>query len=224
MRAIDAGGPLPAVPALDSPETEKDTGVFLDLRRRLGPGPLLHRQDEEDAWSSLRRRLGPFWAWRWPSPSFSCSSPSWSGLGASSEKQVVYECGERPTGSPWIKFNIRFYVVALIFVIFDVEVVFLYPWGRSSSRQLRALRLRGDDGLPAHPLRGPGLRLEEGDLEWVRPVPKLLWNPAKPAPEDFRPALRPSPAAAEHRPGSPPSIGSFPHMSLIEDAGTTASS
>jgi NADH-quinone oxidoreductase subunit A len=44
------------------------------------------------------------------------------------DKASIYECGERPTGSPWIKFNIRFYVVALIFVVFDVEVVLLYPW------------------------------------------------------------------------------------------------
>ena len=44
------------------------------------------------------------------------------------EKASIYECGERPIGSPWIKFNIRFYVVALIFVVFDVEIVLLYPW------------------------------------------------------------------------------------------------
>ena len=44
------------------------------------------------------------------------------------DKATIYECGERPVGSPWIKFNIRFYVVALIFVVFDVEVVLLYPW------------------------------------------------------------------------------------------------
>lgn len=44
------------------------------------------------------------------------------------EKQTTYECGEDPIGSPWQKFNIRFYVVALIFLIFDVEVVMLFPW------------------------------------------------------------------------------------------------
>lgn len=43
-------------------------------------------------------------------------------------KNSTYECGEEPIGAPWIKFNIRFYVVALIFLIFDVEVVFLLPW------------------------------------------------------------------------------------------------
>ncbi len=44
-------------------------------------------------------------------------------------KQSTYECGEELiTGSPWIKFNIRFYVVALVFLLFDVEIVFLLPW------------------------------------------------------------------------------------------------
>ena len=42
-------------------------------------------------------------------------------------KLETYECGEPPTGSAWINFNIRFYLVALIFVIFDVEVAFIYP-------------------------------------------------------------------------------------------------
>ena len=44
------------------------------------------------------------------------------------EKLISYECGELPEGPAWVKFNIRFYVIALIFIIFDVEVVFLFPW------------------------------------------------------------------------------------------------
>ena len=44
------------------------------------------------------------------------------------EKLISYECGEIPEGSAWVKFNIRFYVIALIFLIFDVEIVFLFPW------------------------------------------------------------------------------------------------
>lgn len=39
-----------------------------------------------------------------------------------------YECGEEPIGHSWINFNVRFYIIALIFVIFDVEAVFLFPW------------------------------------------------------------------------------------------------
>ena len=42
-------------------------------------------------------------------------------------KLTSYECGEPPTGGAWINFNIRFYLVAIIFVIFDVEIAFIYP-------------------------------------------------------------------------------------------------
>jgi len=44
------------------------------------------------------------------------------------DKLMSYECGEVPEGSAWVKFNIRFYIIALVFIIFDVEVVFLFPW------------------------------------------------------------------------------------------------
>ena len=43
-------------------------------------------------------------------------------------KLSTYECGEEVEGSAWVQFNIRFYVIALIFLIFDVEVVLLFPW------------------------------------------------------------------------------------------------
>lgn len=43
------------------------------------------------------------------------------------KKLTTYECGELPTGSAWINFNIRFYLIALVFVIFDIEVAFIYP-------------------------------------------------------------------------------------------------
>jgi len=42
-------------------------------------------------------------------------------------KLTAYECGEPPTGRAWINFNVRFYVIALIFVVFEVEVAFVYP-------------------------------------------------------------------------------------------------
>ncbi len=43
------------------------------------------------------------------------------------KKLMPYECGEIPVGSSWFQFNLRFYIIALIFLIFDVEIVFLYP-------------------------------------------------------------------------------------------------
>ena len=46
----------------------------------------------------------------------------------SKNKLDTYECGEQAEGSAWVQFNIRYYVIALIFIIFDVEVLFLFPW------------------------------------------------------------------------------------------------
>ncbi len=50
------------------------------------------------------------------------------------EKQTIYECGEPTVGSAWIQFDLRFYVVALLFVIFDVEVAFFFPWAEVFGR------------------------------------------------------------------------------------------
>jgi len=87
------------------------------------------------------------------------------------EKQKVYECGENPQGSPWIKFNIRFYVVALIFLIFDVEVVLLFPWALT----YQDYGVYGFVvGLIFLLVLGLGMAYEwrKGDLEWARPQPK----------------------------------------------------
>jgi NADH-quinone oxidoreductase subunit A len=49
-------------------------------------------------------------------------------------KTDTYECGVETEGDTWIQFNARYYVFALIFVVFDVEAVFLYPWAVSFSK------------------------------------------------------------------------------------------
>ena len=43
-------------------------------------------------------------------------------------KQSPYECGLESEGDPWIQLRVQYYIYALLFVIFDVEVVFIYPW------------------------------------------------------------------------------------------------
>jgi NADH-quinone oxidoreductase subunit A len=43
-------------------------------------------------------------------------------------KLSPYECGVEPVGDGWVQFNARYYLVALFFVLFDVEAVFLFPW------------------------------------------------------------------------------------------------
>jgi len=44
------------------------------------------------------------------------------------EKLTTYECGEEPIGQAQIQFDVQYYIYALLFVVFDVETVFLYPW------------------------------------------------------------------------------------------------
>ncbi len=43
------------------------------------------------------------------------------------EKATIYECGERPIGAAWFNFNPRFYLVALVFVIFEVDIALTFP-------------------------------------------------------------------------------------------------
>ena len=94
------------------------------------------------------------------------------------EKLTTYECGENPEGSPWVKFNIRFYVVALIFLIFDVEVVLLIPWAL-------VYKVFGFGGFMVGAvflcLLGLGMAYEwrKGDLEWERAkiIPPIIKKP-----------------------------------------------
>jgi NADH-quinone oxidoreductase subunit A len=44
------------------------------------------------------------------------------------EKDMPYECGIRPTGDAREPFSVQFYMVALVFILFDIEAIFLYPW------------------------------------------------------------------------------------------------
>ncbi|MFH1198492.1 MAG: NADH-quinone oxidoreductase subunit A [bacterium] len=87
------------------------------------------------------------------------------------EKYLTYECGEDPVGTPWVKFNIRFFVVALIFLIFDVEVVLLFPWALT----YQEFGVYGFlVGIIFLVLLGIGMAYEwrKGDLEWARPKPE----------------------------------------------------
>src|ERR1700757_4028804 len=90
---------------------------------------------------------------------------------------MAYECGEPPTGNAWINFNVRFYLIALVFVIFEVEVAFVYPiaavyldWVRSG-RRLYAL----SEILVFLLILFVGLVYVwvKHDLEWVKKVPEV---------------------------------------------------
>ena len=90
-------------------------------------------------------------------------------------KNSTYECGEQPIGLPWVQFNFRFYVIALVFLLFEVEVVFLFPWavvfkklGWFAFIEMAVFVI----------ILGVGLvyLLAKGDLDWDKPrpiIPKL---------------------------------------------------
>ncbi|HEY3489125.1 MAG TPA: NADH-quinone oxidoreductase subunit A [Candidatus Deferrimicrobiaceae bacterium] len=90
----------------------------------------------------------------------------------SAAKLTTYECGEPTIGSSWVQFNIRFYVLALVFVVFDVEVALLYPWAVIFKQFI----LEGQGGLVFVEalifivilISGLAYLWKEGDLEWVR--------------------------------------------------------
>ena len=91
------------------------------------------------------------------------------------EKQMSYECGEDPIGSAWLRFNIRFYVVALVFVLFDVEMALIFPIApiyRSICAQggpLAAVLVFAELlFFVAVLLLGLGYIWRKGDLGWIR--------------------------------------------------------
>ena len=83
------------------------------------------------------------------------------------EKLIPYECGELPEGSAWVKFNIRFYIIALIFIIFDVEVIFLFPWA-VVYQELGLLAFIEAFIFVLILVVGFGYVWIKGDLDWVK--------------------------------------------------------
>ncbi len=81
-----------------------------------------------------------------------------------------YECGEDAIGGPWIKFNIRYYVVALIFILFDVEILFLFPWALVL-KPMRWLAVGEMFTFIGILLVGYIYVWAKGDLDWARPKP-----------------------------------------------------
>ena len=87
-------------------------------------------------------------------------------------KNASYECGEEPVGNAWVRFNIRFYVIALIFLVFDVEVVFLFPWALVY-RQLGLFAFLEMAVFLVILLVGYAYVWAKGDLDWDKPKPQV---------------------------------------------------
>lgn len=90
------------------------------------------------------------------------------------EKEDTYECGEAPVGPAWFNFNPRFYIIALIFIVFDVEIAFIYPVARVFRRWVG----QGQGWFAfveiflfvAVLLVGLVYVWAKGDLEWIRSI------------------------------------------------------
>ena len=87
-------------------------------------------------------------------------------------KNSTYECGEVPFGGSWFRFNIRFYVVALIFLLFDVEVVFLLPWA-VVYKQFGWFAFFEMLVFVVILLAGLAYVWSKGDLDWDKPKPYI---------------------------------------------------
>ncbi|TDE18218.1 NADH-quinone oxidoreductase subunit A [Dyadobacter psychrotolerans] len=98
------------------------------------------------------------------------------------EKLSTYESGEDPSGNANIQFNVRFYVVALIFVLFEIELLFLFPWAVVFGNEDLIAQTNGQWGWFALAemtvfvgilVLGLAYAWAKGYLEWVRPQPQI---------------------------------------------------
>lgn len=87
-------------------------------------------------------------------------------------KRTSYECGEAPIGDARVRFNARFYLVALVFLIFDVEAVFLVPiavvYGQNA-----VIGAIGAGIFVTILILGLAYDWANGDLDWVKPKPRF---------------------------------------------------
>jgi len=70
------------------------------------------------------------------------------------EKLAIYECGEPTMGTSWVQFDLRFYIVALVFLVFDVEVALFYPWAVAYGS---ATEIAGNLGMTTFEIRSIAL-------------------------------------------------------------------
>lgn len=120
----------------------------------------------------------------------------------SAEKASTYECGERPVGVAWFNFNPRFYLVALVFVIFEVDIALTFPvvavyrkWVTSNSPLLAWTALAELLVFTAILVAGLAWVWARGDLDWV----KKLDEPVPMTPAAERPPLT---AVVDDRPAA----------------------
>lgn len=81
-------------------------------------------------------------------------------------KRETYECGETPSGMAWVRFHARYYVVALFFVLFDIEAALILPWG-TIVREVGTAGLIAVGTFVGVLMLGWAWAIRKGALEWV---------------------------------------------------------
>ncbi len=85
-------------------------------------------------------------------------------------KGLAYECGEPPSGEAWVQYNVRYYLYAMLFVIFDVEAAYMIPWAaefRKLLAELGTLMVVEMAGFLAILLLALCYAWRKGALEWT---------------------------------------------------------
>ncbi len=107
------------------------------------------------------------------------------------EGREIYECGESTIGEAWIQFDIRYYTVALVYVIFAVEIAFLFPWALVLKESLSGTGAASGAGIGIFALvegaifivvlfLGLAYVWAKGDLDWVLSYQKRKYEPRQP--------------------------------------------
>lgn len=96
------------------------------------------------------------------------------------EKLTTYECGEDTIGTAWVQFNVRFYIVALIFLVFDVEIAVLFPWTTvfAEAKAMGPLAFIEMAVFLIILLVGFAYVWVKGDLEWLKSLGEVRQGPA----------------------------------------------
>jgi NADH-quinone oxidoreductase subunit A len=98
-------------------------------------------------------------------------------------KQAAYECGEEVEGSPWVQFNIRFYLVALFFIVFDVEIIFILPWAvvfNEMVQEFGPLAFWDMAVFVGVLVVGLAYVWRKGDLQWIKGLTRRSASEASP--------------------------------------------
>lgn len=109
------------------------------------------------------------------------------------EKNAAYESGEDPKGNAWVQVNVRFYILALVFLLFEIEVVFMFPWAMLFADADLIAQTDGSWGWYSFAammvfilllVLGLAYAWVNGHLDWIKPKPEVRDYPS-PVPKQY---------------------------------------